>query len=82
MKIVLLYDSYINDHDIDNAITNFEKCQGMIGINTSSIKKFSILMNQNADNFRKSILSCLAPNGGVGSNFENLFVICIVSKDE
>jgi hypothetical protein len=56
MKIILLHDSYINDDEIENAIINFEKCQGMIGINTSSIKKFPIHMNQTADSFQRSIL--------------------------
>jgi hypothetical protein len=52
MKVVLLYDNHIYDNEIQQAITNFEKCQSMIGISTNSIKKISILMNQPADKFR------------------------------
>jgi len=52
MKVLLLHDNHIYDNEIQQAIINFEKCQGMIGINTNSIKKIPILMNQPADKFR------------------------------
>jgi len=53
MEVVLLYDSYnFRDNEIYHAITNFEKCQGMIGIKTNSIKKMPILMNQPPVSFR------------------------------